>query len=297
MAVDVGNELGAFLRARRGLVSPSRVGLQDDASRRVSGLRREEVALLAEVSTDYYVRLEQGRERRPSEQVLNAIARALLLDEPTTAYLFRVATPAARRARSVARPEVDERLRQLMEHFLDMPACVVGPASDILAANSLAKALYSGFTRFGNLLHMIFLDPFAHGFYVDWDEVAANAVANLRAQTGQFPDDPGIEEIIGELSVRSALFAQIWARQEVRPRGAEVKRICHPRIGRLDLHYQAFTVVGAPGQRLFVYSAAPDSAAAAGLSALRSLSGVTKSGAPADPDEPLKTAEAKETRR
>jgi len=266
----LGNQLGEFLRAHRDLVGPDQVGLPHDDARRVRGLRREEVALLANLSTDYYIRLEQGREKRPSEQVLDAIARALLLDEATTAYLFQVAQPTSHATRTAAQEDVDERLQQLMDHYLSVPACVLGPASDILAANQPARALYSGFARFDNLLHLIFLDPFAPEFYLDWDEVASHAVGNLRAQAGRLPDDPAIKQAVNELSMHSPAFARMRARQEVRPRGTEDKRLRHPRVGRLDLHYQAFTVVGAPGQRLFIYSAPPHSAAADALALLTS---------------------------
>ncbi|TNC25423.1 helix-turn-helix domain-containing protein [Amycolatopsis alkalitolerans] len=266
------NELGEFLRARRDLVSPRQAGLPGDGERRVPGLRREEVALLAGVSTDYYIRLEQGRERHPSDQVLDAIARALRLDEDGATHLFRLAMPAPQVATRVSPPTVDPELRTLMEHFIHAPATVLGPALDVLAANSLSTALYAGFARFDNLARMVFLDPAAVEFYLDWDSVARSTVASLRAASAPFHDDPRVSEVVGELTVRSPAFASYWARHEVRPRRAERKRFRHPLVGELEVHAQALSVTNAPGQQLFVYSAEPGSPSADGLTLLGRLS-------------------------
>ncbi|MGW7576494.1 helix-turn-helix transcriptional regulator [Streptomyces sp. NPDC054765] len=265
------NDLGEFLRACRDVVSPDAVGLVSHTVRRVKGLRREEVALLAGVSTDYYMRLEQGRERRPSEQVLDALARALRLDEAAAAHLFRLGLPAPQSAPSAPAAEVSPQLAQLMNHFMDVPACVVSPALDILAANPMARQLYCGFAAMDNLQRMIFLDPAAREFYLDWDHAARGVVGNLRALSSPFPDDPRVTEVIGQMSRHSPAFATLWARYEVRPRTSEDKRLWHPQVGELRLHYQAFTVTGAPGQQLFVYSAQPGSPSADALSLLRSL--------------------------
>lgn len=265
------NELGEFLRARRNLVTPRQAGLPEDGERRVPGLRREEVALLAGVSTDYYVRLEQGRERHPSDQVLDAVARALRLDEDAAAHLFRLAMPAPQAVARVSPRTVDPGLWTLMEHSVSAPATVLGPALDVLAANSLSAALYSGFARFDNLARMVFLDPAAVEFYVDWDSVARGTVASLRAGSGAFPDHPRVSEVVGELTVRSPAFASLWARHEVRPRKSEHKRFRHPRVGELVLRSQALGVTNAPGQQLFVYSAEPGSPSADGLTLLAGL--------------------------
>jgi transcriptional regulator with XRE-family HTH domain len=268
-SVERDNRLGEYLRARRHLVTPHEAGLPDDSGRRVPGLRRHEVALLAGVSTDYYIRLEQGRERHPSEQVLRAIARALRLDEAAAEHLFRLGLPTPP-PRMVTTRVSDELLR-LMDNLRGMPAFIVGPAQDILAANPMADALYSGFARFDNLLRMIFLDPFAREFYGNWDTAANVAVANLRAKSAKFADDELIERIVGELSVHSPAFAWLWAQYEVRPRTHEDKHFRHPRVGELHLHFESLAVTSAAGQHLSIYSAEPGSASADGLVLLRRL--------------------------
>ncbi|WP_290061307.1 helix-turn-helix domain-containing protein [Amycolatopsis solani] len=268
--MDSDNELGDYLRARRALVRVQDVGLPDDGPRRVPGLRRDEVAMLAGVSTDYYVRLEQGRERHPSDQVLRSIAGALQLDDDAAAHLFRLALPlfGARAATSLT---VAPELVRLMDGMPEVPAFLVGAAQDILGANALARELYRGFARYDNLLRMIFLDPYARSFYADWDAASRLAVSNLRASSSQFPADERIERVVGELSLRSPAFANLWARYEVRPRTSELKHFVHPRVGELRLHFETFAVASAPGQHLSVYSAEPGSASHDGLVLLRRL--------------------------
>ncbi|WP_236792243.1 helix-turn-helix domain-containing protein [Amycolatopsis sp. GM8] len=268
--MESGNEFGDYLRARRDAVTPAVAGLPDDGARRVPGLRRDEVALLAGVSTDYYVRLEQGRERHPSEQVLSAIARALRLDEAAAAHLFRLGMPVPG-ATAAPVTEVSRDLVTLMNGMRDVPAFVVGSAQDVLAANAMAEALYSGFARFDNLLRMIFLDPFARRFYADWDKAAEIAVNNLRASAARFPGDRRIEAVLGEISAHSPVFATLWARYEVRPRTHEDKRFRHPRVGELSVHFEALAVTSAPGQHLSVYTAEPGSAAEDAFVLLRRL--------------------------
>ncbi|KUN02972.1 XRE family transcriptional regulator [Streptomyces yokosukanensis] len=274
------NQLGDFLRARRDLVSPQEVGLPWHMSRRVKGLRRDEVALLAGVSTDYYTRLEQGRERHPSEQVLGAVARALRLDDSAAAHLFQLVQPAPRTAAAPV-TTVSPELSCLMEHFLDLPACIVGPALDILAANRSGRQLFSGFARMDNQLRMLFLDPAGRRFYRDWERAARGMVSNLRAQAAPFPDDPRIAQVIGELSLRSPAFAQLWARYDVRPCTSDDKPLWHPQVGEMYLHYESFTVASAPGQRLLVYSAEPGTPSADALVLLRTLAEEPRSGHPA----------------
>ncbi|WP_344420444.1 helix-turn-helix transcriptional regulator [Pseudonocardia ailaonensis] len=266
--MDRGNALGEFLGARRALVSPATVGLPEDGTRRVPGLRREEVALLAGVSTDYYVRLEQGRERHPSQQVLEGLACALRLDEDAAAHLYRIGLPA-QLAMAPVTTAVAAPLRQLLDQMHAVPAFVVGPGQDVLAANALAEVLYRAFARFDNLLRMIFLDPHAREFYADWDQAARVAVRNLRASTAV--PDQRTEQIVGALTVRSPAFASLWARYEVRPRTQEDKHFHHPDIGEIRLHFEKLTIASAPGQHLSVYTAEPGSAAADGLALLTSL--------------------------
>ncbi|MFI9230710.1 helix-turn-helix domain-containing protein [Streptomyces rimosus] len=264
------NELGDYLRARRAAVAPADAGLPDDGPRRVPGLRRDEVALLAGVSTDYYIRLEQGRERHPSEQVLRAIAGALRLDDAAAAHLFRLGRPVF--GMPAAATTVAPELLRLMDGMREVPAFVVGAAQDVLAANAMAKELYDGFARYDNLLRMIFLDPYAREFYADWDRAARIAVGNLRASSSQFPKDERVERVVGELSVRSPAFTGLWVRYEVRPRTQEDKHFRHPRVGEIRLHFEALAVTSAPGQHLSVYSAEPGSAGADALVLLRRLS-------------------------
>ncbi|WP_328603539.1 helix-turn-helix transcriptional regulator [Amycolatopsis sp. NBC_00345] len=268
--MERGNELGDYLRARRDEVTPAATGLPDDGSRRVPGLRRDEVALMAGVSTDYYVRLEQGRERHPSDQVLHAIARALRLDEAAAAHLFQLGLPTPLPAPDPV-AEAGPELVRLLDRLDDVPAFAVGSAQDVLAANALAERLYAGFARFDNLLRMIFLDPCAREFYVDWDTASATAVNNLRASAARFPGDRRIEAVVGRLSVRSPAFATLWARYEVRPRTHEDKHFHHPQVGELYLHYEALAVTSAPGQHVSVYSAEPGSPSEDGLILLRQL--------------------------
>lgn len=247
------SELGAFLRARRDTVTPEDAGLAAGADRRVRGLRREEVALLAGVSTDYYRRLEQGREEHPSVQVLNALARALRMDAPATAYLIGLVHPPPHAKIKQPNRTVSAGMHLILDQGLHVPALVVDPGLNILAMNSFAAALYSGFEQTDNLAHMVFLDPAAREFYVDWDEVATQIVGNLRAGLTAFPHDRRIIDVVDEVSGHSAVFASQWAAYTVRPRTSEDKTFRHPELGVLHLHYESMEVADAPDQRLFVY--------------------------------------------
>ncbi|MGW4502151.1 helix-turn-helix transcriptional regulator [Micromonospora sp. NPDC004336] len=267
------NALWGFLRARRARLRPEDVGIPFSGRRRVPGLRREEVATLAGVSTDYYTRLEQGRERHPSQQILEAVARALQLDDEAVAHLYRVAGPTTRRTRRAPRVErVAPHLRRLLDMWSDTPAFVLGPALDILARNRLAGALYAGFTHSDNLLRMTFLDPAARHFYRDWDRAAESTVATLRRAAGIDPEDPRLSQLVGELSMRSADFRVLWARHDVRGKTREAKLFHHAQVGDLELHYESFTVNSASTQQLVVYQAEPGTASADALALLGSLS-------------------------
>jgi transcriptional regulator with XRE-family HTH domain len=270
MAED--NRIGQFLRARRERVRPEDVGLPDFGRRRVPGLRREELATLAGVSADYYVRLEQGRERHPSEQVIDALARALQLDDDATAHLHDLARPAPRRRRAAKRAErIRPELLRLMEAWPHTPAMVMGRHLDVLAANSLATALHGGFARGNNLVRTLFLDPAARERYPDWDVVARDTVAALRASVGPDLDDPHLTDLVGELSLKSERFRALWARHDVREKTHGTKRFVHPQVGELELHYETFAVAGSSGQVLSVYHAEPGSSTEQALALLSSI--------------------------
>jgi transcriptional regulator with XRE-family HTH domain len=269
--MDRENALGEFLRARRGLVAPEDAGIEPGPRRRVAGLRREEVAQLAGVSADYYVRLEQGRERNPSAQVVDALARALNLEEDAVAHLHKLARPQTRGRRAPRRERVSPNLMQMLHAWPNTPAVVLGRTLTVLAHNPLGKALFDGHAYSGDLVRLVFLDPDARDFYPEWDRVAVNTVAGLRSSAGLDPDDPALVETVGELSVKSAEFRRLWARHDIRQKTHETKRFRHPLVGELTLTYESLTVNSAPGQQLVVYQAAPGSASEEALALLGSL--------------------------
>ncbi len=264
--------LGHFLRARRDLVTPALVGItEDDARRRVPGLRREELALLAGISLDYYVRLERGRDRHPSALVLDALARALQLDPDAAAHLHALAAhPVPGRPRRARRAErVRPAVARTVAGLNEQPAFVHGRLTDVLEANPLAKRLLPGFTPGVNLMRFVFLDPRAREGYGDWDAIARDAVAGLRAAAGTDLDDPALTALVGELSLKSEAFGRLWARHDVRDKSAGTKRFRHPQVGELALDYETFPVAASPGQVLVVYSAAPGSEGERSLRLLR----------------------------
>ncbi|HKO32415.1 MAG TPA: helix-turn-helix transcriptional regulator [Candidatus Limnocylindria bacterium] len=264
-------ELGEYLRSRRALVSPGDAGLTSIGQRRVPGLRREEVAHLAGVSVDYYIRLEQGRERSPSAQVCDALAAALGLDDEGREHLFRMAGLASRPRRAAVADRVDPALLQLLAAWPDNPALVYNRAYDVLAANPIAEAMFGAFGARGNLLALVFTEPRARQFYVDWPAVAANAVAGLRRNHGEAPGDPRVTAILTELLNTSEEFAELWARHDVRGKALAVKSFRHPDVGDLTLSMQTFAVRSAPGQELVVYQAQPGSPSADAVRLLGSL--------------------------
>jgi transcriptional regulator with XRE-family HTH domain len=270
--MEADNRIGQFLRARRELVQPEDVGIEAFGRRRVPGLRREELAMLAGVSVDYYVRLEQGRERHPSEQVLDSLARALQLDDTAARHLQELARPPARRRRPSIRPQrVRRGVERLMDGWSHTPAMVYGRCMDVLAANSLADAVHGRPLRGDNALRSIFLDPGARDFYADWEEVARDTVAWLRALAGADLDDPRLTELVGELSLKSEEFRRLWARHDVREKTSGTKRFVHPVVGELSLGYESFAIGGAPGQVLVVYHAEPGSRNEQALALLASV--------------------------
>ncbi|MFF9205228.1 helix-turn-helix transcriptional regulator [Streptomyces sp. NPDC014986] len=265
------SRLGDYLRSRRARVTPSDVGLPLDGRRRVPGLRREEVALLARISVDYYLRLEQGRERRPSPQVLDALSEALLLDDDGRLHLYRVAgmTPPPRHAGGIER--ADPRLLALAESWDRTPALLLGRAYDVLAANALGRAVFPHLQPGTNLLLTMFLEPSVRSFHADWDAAAANAVAGFRFLEGARPNDPRIHEVLRTLSENSREFAGLWQRRDARGKSDAAKVLLHPEVGELTLRMQTFDVRSAPGQQLIVYHAQEGTRTAEALRLLGSL--------------------------
>lgn len=264
------NALGDYLRARRGQVRPEDVGLIAGARRRVRGLRREELATLAGISSEYYLRLEQGRDKNPSAQILNAIARALQLDIKATEYLHQLASPPGSRREDSDLETAADGTDELIDQF-SMPAIVASRCLDVLAANPVARALSPGFTPGQNFLRWRILDPAAREFFVNWDQATDVAVSGLREAAGRDPDDPRVRALIEELSAASARFRELWARAEVGYR-ADVVHMRHPDVGDVYLHPNRFNIPHSGGQHMLTYRAEPGGESAAALEALRSLS-------------------------
>jgi transcriptional regulator with XRE-family HTH domain len=261
--VDTRNEIREFLTSRRAKITPEQAGLRTyGGTRRVPGLRREEVALLAGVSVDYYTRLERGNLSGVSETVLEALARALQLDEAERAHLFDLARAASTTPRPRRRP-APQRVRPSVQRMLDAmtgaPAFVRNGRMDILAANRLGYALYSelyaGPRRPANTAWFVFLDPRAPGFYLDWEQVANDAVAILRSEAGRNPYDRSLSDLVGELSTQSELFRKLWAAHNVRYHDTGVKRFHHSVVGDLTLSFETMTLTGDSGLTMFAYTA------------------------------------------
>ncbi|GGY02566.1 helix-turn-helix transcriptional regulator [Streptomyces hiroshimensis] len=260
-------DLGAFLRARRSRLRPEDVALPDfGGRRRVAGLRREEIAQLAGVSVDYYTRMEQGRVPNPSPSVLDALARALRLDEEEIRHLHRLArtrpaagrTPRPRTERQQVRPM----LRLLLEELRDVPAMVMGRRMDVLAWNAAASALLGDLgarePAERNIPRITFLDPASRDLYADWTACARENVAYLHLEAGRYPDDPQLASLVGELSLKSQDFRRWWAEHPVQDKTSGVKHFHHPVVGDLDLTYETLRVADDPDQALITYAAEPD---------------------------------------
>jgi transcriptional regulator with XRE-family HTH domain len=277
VVVDNRNEIRQFLTSRRAKITPEQAGLPTyGGNRRVAGLRREEVALLAGVSVDYYTRLERGNLGGVSEGVLDALARALQLDEAERGRLFDLARAATTTARPRRRP-TPQRVRPGIQRILDAmdaPADLRNGRRDILAANRLGSALYSELyidpVRPANVARFVFLSPRAREFFPDWEGAANDLVANLRTEAGRNPHDRGLQDLVGELSTRSQEFRVRWAAHHVRQHQTGRKRLHHPVVGNLELTYEVLALPADPGLSLVVYSAEPGSASQDGLKLLAS---------------------------
>ena len=262
------NALGDFLRARRDQVHPEDVGLIPGGQRRAPGLRREELAMLAGISSEYYLRLERGRAQHPSPQIIDALARALKLDRKATQHLHHLAAPAGGDT-----PDLEAAaygLAEVIDQFL-MPAIVFNRYRDVLAANLIARALSPEFTPGQNSLRWRLFDPAAREFYVDWDEATAIAVSGLRELSGLCPKDTRMEALIAELSEASPRFRELWDRADVGYR-LGIHHMRHPQVGDLYLYRHRLNAPYPGGDHVIMYRAEPGSPSAQALEELRSLS-------------------------
>ncbi|MFI6080365.1 helix-turn-helix transcriptional regulator [Streptomyces sp. NPDC051217] len=279
MAADhsFARELGDFLRARRGRLRPQDVGLEPGPRRKVTGLRREEIALLAGLSTDYYQRMEQGRDVRPSDNVLDDLATALNLDDDERRHLFALAQ-AARRPQRVRRRRAPERVpdgtRQLLA-TMNTPAVVLGRHLDLLAWNTLAEELFGDPDQqppeHRNMLTSLFHDPETRMRCPDWEATALQYIGMLRTAVVTDPTHPRATMLIGELSIRSADFRRLWARHEVRETVQGTKLFRHPQVGEITVQWGSYPLPGSPGPVMFVYTAEPGTPDAERLRLLASL--------------------------
>lgn len=280
--MDTRSEIRDFLTSRRAKLTPADIGLPSYGTRRVPGLRREEVAVLAGVSVPYYTRLERGELAGASDSVLDALARALQLDDAERAHLFDLARaarpvgppPRQRAAKHRIRPSV----QQLLDAMTGAAAHVSNHRLDILGANALGRALYlemfDGQER-PNAARFVFLDPRARDFYLDWDRVARDFVASLRSDAGRNPYDRGLTELVGELSTRSEEFRQLWAEHDVRFPITGIKHFHHAQVGDLELNYERLEVVFDTDLMIFTYTADPGTRSADALNLLGSLAATT----------------------
>ncbi|RSN71978.1 helix-turn-helix transcriptional regulator [Actinomadura sp. WAC 06369] len=264
------DDLAGFLRTRRARVAPDTVGIPVDGRRRVEGLRREEVAHLSGVSVDYYVRLEQGRATQPSEQVVDALARVLGLDETERGHLHRLARQRRRRARVPAGRPRPETLR-VLDLVAGAPAMILDHRLDVLAGNRLARLLYGRPMPGVNTARHIFLEEAERGLYAEWERCTLDVVGHLRLAAGKYPDDSRLASLIGELAMGSERFRRLWARADVRARTHGRKSFRHPLVGPLELTQENFALPDGSGLELIVLSAAPGSPAEDGLRLLAGL--------------------------
>jgi transcriptional regulator with XRE-family HTH domain len=296
--VDARSEVREFLTSRRGKVTPEQAGLTTYGPRRVPGLRRSEVATLAGVSIEYYTRIERGNLSGVSESVLEALARALQLDDAERAHLFDLAAAAgpttpARRRRS-PKPHVRPDVQWTIDAMTGAAAFVFNGRLDILAANQLGRALFSELylnpARPVSTPRFVFLDPRAREFYSDWDRAAGETVAVLRAEAARDPDDRDLSDLVGELSTKSEEFRTLWAAHNVRLHNSGVKHLHHPVVGDLSLKYNGLVLAADAGLTIFVYMAEPGSKSEQSLNLLASWAATHEQGdaAASDLQSPLR---------
>ncbi|MXM62602.1 helix-turn-helix domain-containing protein [Streptomyces sp. HUCO-GS316] len=282
--MDNRDAVSAFLRSRRGRITPEQAGLPAYGQRRVPGLRRGEVATLAGVSVEYYTRLERGNLQGVSDSVLDGLARALRLDDTERMYLYDLAraagpAPQARAGQRAVRPTVRPSVARIVEGMPELPAYVMNNRLDALAANPLGRALYSEMyadpTCGPNVARFAFLNPAARRFYADWERMARFAVGALRIEAGKNPYDRELSNLIGELSTRSEVFRVMWGSHDVHVFRESTKRLNHPLVGDLELDQETMSLPDESGLSVVVYSAPPGTAAEDGLKLLASWSATT----------------------
>lgn len=279
--VDNRAEVREFLTTRRARIAPEQAGLPTFGTRRVPGLRRSEVAAVAGLSVEYYARLERGQIGGASTGVLDALARALQLDDTERAHLFDLAraadgvpTSGRSRRRTPSKPASRPSLHWTLDAIKDGVAFVRDSRQNILATNSLGRAFYSPVIgdagRLPNLARFQFLDPASRDFYPDWEQLAEMCVGIMRTDAGRDPHDRGLQDLVGELSTRSETFRRLWAAHDVRTHGTGTKRFQHPVIGEVTLAYEELAIAAEPGHALFIYTAEPGSPSAERLRLLAS---------------------------
>lgn len=275
MSDDLDPSLSDYLRAARTRLKPEDAGIADAGRRKVEGLRREELAILAGVSVDYYTRLEQGRSKSASPAVLDALADALRLDDTERAHLHTIARPTPSRRRRASKPQqLHPSTRSLLDTFetARRPAFVLGRRLDILGQNRIAALLIADFEAMPveerNQARFVFLDPHARELYQNWDQVAADTAAMLCVDAGRYPDDPLLVRLVGDLSVRSTEFRRLWAHNRVHQRTTGSKSYHHPLVGDLSVTYQALVLGTDADQTLIVYDTEPGSPSAHALQLL-----------------------------
>ena len=276
-------EMAEFLQTRRARLQPEDVGIRPHPGpRRVPGLRREELAQLAGVSVDYYVRLEQGRSGNVSASVLEAVARALRLDDVERAHLFDLAKPKRTVRRSPRPQRVRPELNRLLDSLDHLPAFILGRRMDVLACNRLARALICDFDAVPreerNMARYMFLDEEARERYVDWESCARDTVGILRMDAGRHACDPQLNALVGELSVRSEEFSRWWAEHDVRERTHGTKRYRHPLVGDVTVEYETLRLADDSDQSLVIYTAEPGSPSETALQLLAGIAGGDRAG-------------------